>query len=59
VAGDPRALERALAPNGDEAAAASGVVELFRLLAEEVEPLLDERQHDVIDYALAASRSRG
>jgi predicted nucleotidyltransferase len=49
------ALERALAPNGDEAAAASGAAELFRLLAEDVDALLDERQRAVVEYALAAS----
>jgi hypothetical protein len=38
------ALERALAPNGDEAVAASAAVDLCRLLVEDVETLLDERQ---------------
>jgi predicted nucleotidyltransferase len=52
------ALERALAP-GDEAAGVEAAVELFRLLAEEVARLLDERQRAVVDYALTASRSRG
>jgi predicted nucleotidyltransferase len=49
-----QALEHALRPEGEEEGAA-GAVELFRLLAEEVEPNLDERQRGVIEYALSAS----
>ena len=45
--------------HGDEAKAASVAIELFRVLVGEVDPLLDERQRAVIEYALAASRSRG
>jgi predicted nucleotidyltransferase len=49
-----RALEQALAPDGDEARGAEAARELFRILADEVEPLLDERQRAVVDYALSA-----
>jgi hypothetical protein len=38
-----------------DAAAASGAAELFRLLAEDVDALLDERQRAVVEYALATS----
>jgi predicted nucleotidyltransferase len=53
------ALERALAPDSDEAAGADAASELFRMVAQDAEPLLDERQRAVVEYALAASRSRG
>jgi predicted nucleotidyltransferase len=51
------ALERALAPAGEEDAAAA-VVELFRVVAQDVEPLLDERQREVVEYSLGVSRTR-
>lgn len=51
------ALERALGGEVGEADAASGAVELFELLADDVTPLLDDRQESVVDHALA-SRSR-
>jgi hypothetical protein len=44
------------APGGDEADAAAGAVELFRMLSEDVRALLDDRQRDVIARALATSR---
>lgn len=51
------ALEAALRGGNDDSAA---VIELYRLLVEEVTELFDDRQRAVIDYALgAASRSRG
>ena len=50
------ALERALGVEGDEADAAAGAVELFRMLSEDVHALLDDRQRDVIADALATSR---
>jgi predicted nucleotidyltransferase len=49
------ALERALAPDGDEAAGASAAFELFRLLAEDADSLLDKRQRAVVEYALASA----
>jgi hypothetical protein len=58
-AGGPRwrtTLEQALAVDGAERAAAEGAVEFFRLLADDVGSLLDERQRAVIEHALAASQ---
>jgi hypothetical protein len=48
----PAALE---ADRRMDAAAASGAAELFRLLAEDVDALLDERQRAAVEYALATS----
>jgi predicted nucleotidyltransferase len=49
------ALERALAIGVDERAAASGAIELFRLVAEDCRGSLDDRQRRVIGHALAAA----
>jgi predicted nucleotidyltransferase len=53
------ALERALGADADEEKAASATVELYRLLAADVGPLLDDRQRAVVEHALTASRNRG
>jgi predicted nucleotidyltransferase len=48
-------LERALSPGRDEAAGASAAVDLYRLLADDADGLLDERQRSVVEYALASA----
>ncbi len=48
------ALEQALGLHGDDAAA-SGAVELYRLLVDDASELLDERQRAVVEHALEAA----
>src|SRR3712207_6983508 len=43
--------------SGDDADAAAGAVEMFRLLVDDAAGLLDDRQRSVIDHALEAARA--
>lgn len=52
------AVERALAPD-DEADGAFAAITVFRLVADDVEQMLDDRQRSVVDYALSVSRNPG
>jgi hypothetical protein len=62
IAGGPewrRAQEQAFAAHGESAAeAATGAIRLFELAVGEADELFDEEQRELVEHALATSRSR-